>query len=43
MTKVTRYMYSCVTCYKSREMMKMDDLDSAKYKKFKRRDMGGIA
>ena len=30
MTKVTYYMYSCDTCCKIREMMEMDDLDSAK-------------
>ena len=29
-TKVTYYMYSCDTCCMSREMMKMDGLDSAK-------------
>ena len=42
MTKVTYYMYSCDTCCKSREMMEMDDLDSAKCQKSKRRDMIGI-
>ena len=30
MKKVTYYMYSCDTCCKIREMMEMDDLDSAK-------------
>ena len=39
MTKVTYYMYSCDTCCKSREMMKMDGLDSVKCKKSRRRDM----
>ena len=39
MTKVTYYMYSCDTCYKIREMMEMDGLDSAKCQKSRRRDM----
>ena len=34
-TKVTHYMYSCDTCCMSREMMEMDDLDSAKCQKSK--------
>ena len=37
-TKVTHYMYSYDTCCMSREMMEMDDLDSAKCQKPKRRD-----
>ena len=32
MTKVTYYMYSCDTCCMSREIMEMDDLDSASVK-----------
>ena len=39
MKKVTHYMYSCDTCCMSREMMKMDGLDSAKCQKSRRRDM----
>ena len=42
MTKVTYYMYSCDTCSKSREMMEMDGLDSAKCQKYRRRDIMGI-
>ena len=42
MTKVTYYMYSCDTCYKIREMMEMDGLDSAKCQKSRRRDTLGI-
>ena len=42
MTKVTYYMYSCDTCFKSREMMEMDSLDSVKCQKYKRRNMMGI-
>ena len=38
-TKVTYNMYSCCM---SREMMEMDDLDSAKCQKSRRRDMMGI-
>ena len=30
MIKVTHYMYLCDTCFKSREMIEMDGLDSAK-------------
>ena len=37
MKKVTYYMYSCNTCCKIREMMEMDDLDSAKCQKIKKR------
>ena len=33
MKKVTYYMYSCDTCCKIRDMMEMDDLDSAKCQK----------
>ena len=40
--KVTHYMYSCDTCYMSREMMKMDGLDSAKCQKSRRMDTLGI-
>ena len=42
MKKVTCYMYSCNTCCKSREMMEMDGLDSARCQKSRRRDMMGI-
>ena len=42
MTKVTHYMYSCDTCYKSREMMEMDGLDSTKCQKYRKRDIMGI-
>ena len=43
MTKVTDNIYSCDTCHKSREMMEMDDLDSAKCQKNPRlEDMMGI-
>ena len=42
MTKVTYYMYSCDTCYKIREMMEMDCLNSAKCQKSRRRDTLGI-
>ena len=42
MTKVTYYMYSYDTCCKIREMMEMDDQDSAKCQKSRRRDMIGI-
>ena len=41
-TKVTYYMYSCNTCCMTREMMEMDDRDSAKCQKSKRRDTEGI-
>ena len=41
-TKVTYNMYSCDTCYMSKEMMKMDYLDSAKCQKSRRRDIDGI-
>ena len=42
MTKVTHYMYSCDTCCMSRELMKMDRLDSAKCQKSRRRDIDEI-
>ena len=42
MTKVTYYMYYCDTYCKIREMMEMDDLDSAKCQKSRRKDMMGI-
>ena len=38
-TKVTYNMYSCDTCFMSRERMEMDGRDSAKYRKSKLRDM----
>ena len=38
MTKVTYKIYSCDTCCKIREMMKIDGLDSAKCQKSRRRD-----
>ena len=41
-TKVTYNMYSCDTCFMSREMMEMDGRDSAKCKKSKRRDIDDI-
>ena len=37
-TKVTYNMYSCDTCYMSREMMEMDGLDSAMCQKSRKRD-----
>ena len=40
-TKVTYNMYSCDTCFMSREMMEMDDRDSSKCRKSKLRDMIG--
>ena len=42
MIKVTHNMYSCETCCMSREMMEMDDQDSAKCRKSKLRDIIGI-
>ena len=42
MTKVTYYMYSCDTCYKIREMIEMDGLDSAKCQKSRKWDVMGI-
>ena len=42
MTKVTYYMFSCDTCYKIREMMEMDGLDSAKCQKSIKGDMMAI-
>ena len=41
-TKVTYNMYSCDTCFMSREMMEMDGRDSAKCQKSKRRDIDDI-
>ena len=38
-TKVTYYMYSCDTCFMSKEIMEMDGLDSAKCQKSRIRDM----
>ena len=38
MTKVTYNMYSCYTSCMSKEMIKMDGQDSAKYRKSKLRD-----
>ena len=42
MTKVTHYMFSCDTCCKIREMMEIDDLDSAKCQKSRKWDTLGI-
>ena len=42
MKKVTYYMFSYDTCCKIREMMEMDDLDSAKCKKSRKWDIMGI-
>ena len=42
MKKVTYNMYSCDTCCMSREMMEMDDRDSAKCQKSKKWDMDDI-
>ena len=41
-TKVTYNMYSCDTCFMSREMMENDGQDSVKCQKSKTRDMDGI-
>ena len=41
-TKVTYNMYSCDTCYMSREMMKMDGRESAKCQKSKLGDIYDI-
>ena len=41
-TKVTYNMYSCVISGMSREMMKMDDRDSAECQNWKRRDINVI-
>ena len=38
MTKVTYNKYSCAISGMSREMMKMDDRDSAEYKNWEKRD-----
>ena len=40
--KVTYNMYSCDTCFMSREMMEMDGRDSAKCQKSKISDIDGI-
>ena len=42
MTKVTYYMYSCDTCYKIKDMMEMNGLNSAKCQKSRRGDISGI-
>ena len=42
MTKVTYNMYSCDTCCMSREMMRMDDLDNAKWQKSRGKDIDVI-
>ena len=41
-TKVTYNMYTCYTCCMSKEMMEMDDRDSATRRKSRRRDIDGI-
>ena len=41
-TKVTYNMYTCYKCCMNREMMEMDDLDSAKWQKSRIRDKIGI-
>ena len=41
-TKVTYNMYSCDTCCMSREMIEMDDLDSAKWQTFREKDINVI-
>ena len=40
MTKVTYYMYSCDACCMTREMMGMNDLDSVKCQKSRKRTNG---
>ena len=40
--KITYNMYSCDTCFMSREMMEMDGRDSVKCQKSKRKDMISI-
>ena len=40
--KVTYNMYSCDTYCMSREMMEIEGRDSAKCRKYKRKDMIGI-
>ena len=41
-TKVTYDMYSCAISGMSREMMKMDDRDSAEYQNWEKKDIDGI-
>ena len=41
-TKVTYNMYSCDTCYMSREMMEMDGLDGVKWQTSRGRDIDVI-
>ena len=41
-TKVTYNMYSCSISGMSREMMKMDDRDSAECQNWEKRDITGI-
>ena len=41
-TKVTYNMYSCDTCFMSREMMETDGRDRATCQKSRRRDINGI-
>ena len=42
MTKVIYYMYSCDTCYKIKEKMEMDGLNSAKCQNPRFKDMDDI-
>ena len=42
-TKITYNTYSCAISGMSREMMKMDDRDSAEYQKWEKRDKIGIS
>ena len=41
-TKVTYNMYSCDTCYMSREMMEMEGLDNAKWQKSRGKNINVI-
>ena len=41
-TKVTYNMYSCDTCFMSREIMEMDGRECAKCQKSKKRDIDDI-
>ena len=41
-TKITYNKYSCVISGMSREMMKMDDRDSAEYQNWENKDINGI-
>ena len=41
-TKVTYNMYSCDTCYMTREIIEMDGLDSAKWQKSRGNDINVI-